>query len=73
MVKGSVSQAEMARAFHVPPKTVKRYVKRLREGSTKSFFERPRRRSASVLKGEMKEQPQALLDAGPLVLLTVNR
>ena len=42
-VNGTASQAEIARAFHVPPKTVKRYVKRLREGSAKSFFETPRR------------------------------
>ena len=31
VVNGTVSQAEIARAFHVPAKTVKRYVKRLRE------------------------------------------
>src|ERR1035441_2725010 len=67
VVTGTVSQAEIARAFHVPPKTVKRYVKRLREGSSKSFFETPRRRSASVLKGAVKEQAQALLDEGQAV------
>ena len=67
VVNGTASQAEIARAFHVPPKTVKRYVKRLREGGTKSFFVTPRRRSASVLKGEMKEQAQALLDEGKSV------
>jgi transposase-like protein len=67
VVNGTVSQAEIARAFHVPPKTVKRYVKRLREGSSKSFFETPRRRSASVLKGAVKEQAQALLDEGQAV------
>ena len=67
VVNGTASQAEIARAFHVPPKTVKRYVKRLREGSAKSFFETPRRRTASVLKGEMKEQAQALLEEGKSV------
>ena len=61
---GTVSQAEVARAFHVPARTVKRYVKRFREGGAKSFFVTPRRRSGSVLKGEVKEQAQALLDAG---------
>ena len=65
VVNGTVSQAEIARAFHVPPKTVKRYVKRLREGSAKSFFETPRRRSASVIKGAVKAQ--ALLDEGQAV------
>ena len=67
VINGTVSQAEIARAFHVPAKTVKRYVKRLRENGTKSFFETPRRRSASVLKGETKEQVQALLDEGKSV------
>lgn len=67
LVNGTVSQAEIARAFHVPAKTVKRYVKRLREGSSKSFFETPRRRSAAVLKGEVKEQAQTLLDQGQAV------
>jgi transposase-like protein len=65
VVNGTVSQAEIARTFHVPSKTVKRYVKRFREGGAKSFFEKPRRRgSESVLQGEVKEQAQALLDAG---------
>lgn len=64
VINGTASQAEIARAFHVPTKTVKRYVKRLREGGSKSFFETPRRRSASVLKGDVKEQAQALLDEG---------
>ena len=44
-VNGTASQAGIARAFHVPSKTVNR----LREGSAKSFFETPRRRSAPVL------------------------
>ncbi|HEY5177134.1 MAG TPA: helix-turn-helix domain-containing protein [Terriglobales bacterium] len=67
VVNGTVSQAEIARAFHVPSKTVKRYVKRLREGSSKSFFQTPRRRSASVLKGEVRERAQVLLDEGQAV------
>lgn len=67
VVNGTVSQAEISRAFHVPSKTVKRYVKRLREGSAKSFFETPRRRAASVLQGEVKMQAQTLLDEGESV------
>jgi transposase-like protein len=67
VVNGTVGQAEIARAFHVPTVTVKRYVKRFREGSGKDFFIAPRRRSASVLKGEVKEQAQALLDEGQSV------
>ena len=45
VVNGTASQAGIARAFHVPSKTVKR----LWEGGAKSFFETPRRRSAPVL------------------------
>jgi transposase-like protein len=73
VVNGTVSQAEIARAFHVPAKTVKRYVKRLREGSSKSFFEPPRRRSESVLKGEVKQQAQALLDEGHAVPVVARK
>lgn len=67
VVNGTVAQADIARAFQVPKVTVKRYVKRFREGSAKHFFTPPRRRSASVLKGEVKEQAQALLDEGKSV------
>jgi transposase-like protein len=62
-----VAQADIARAFHVPQVTVKRYVKRFREGSGKDFFTPPRRRSAAVLKGEVKEKAQGLLDEGKSV------
>lgn len=64
VINGTVSQAEVARAFHVPARTVKRYVSRYRAGGAKSFFVTSRRRSGSVLKGEVNEQAQALLDAG---------
>ena len=67
VVNGTVGQADIARAFHVPTVTVKRYVKRFREGSGKDFFTPRRRRSASVLKGAVKEQAQVLLDEGKSV------
>ena len=67
VVNGTVGQADIARAFHVPTVTVKRYVKRFRESSGKDFFTPPRRRSASVLKGEVKVKAQALLDEGKSV------
>src|SRR5437879_10278582 len=67
VVNGSVGQADIVRAFHVPKVTVKRYVKRFREGSGKDFFAPRRRRSASVLKDEVKQQAQALLDEGQSV------
>jgi Helix-turn-helix domain len=67
IINGTVGQADIARAFHVPLGTVKRYVKRYREGGAKSFFTPPKRRSAAVLKGEVREQVQRLLDEGKSV------
>ena len=67
IINGTVGQADIARAFHVPIGTVKRYVRRYREGGTKSFFTPPKRRSAAVLKGEIKERAQSLLDEGKSV------
>lgn len=67
IVNGTVGQAEIARAFHVPLGTVKRYVRRFRDSGAKGFFTAPKRRSAAVLKGEVREQAQALLDEGKSV------
>jgi transposase-like protein len=67
VVNGTAGQADIARAFQVPKVTVKRYVKRFREGNGKEFFTPPRRRSASVLRDEVKEKAQALLDEGQSV------
>jgi len=64
---GTASQADIVRAFHVPPVTVKRYVKQFREGGPQSFFQPPRRRSATVLTEEVKHQAQALLEEGKSV------
>ena len=45
--------------------TVKRYMKLYRECGTKGFYAaKPRHSSASVLKGEVLEQAQRMLDAG---------
>ena len=60
---GTAKQQEIARAFGVPIITVKRYAKLYREQGAKGFFEnKPRHNSASVLKGEVLEQAQQLLD-----------
>ena len=67
VVNGTVGQADIARAFHVPLGTVKRYVRRYRDSGAKGFFMPPKRRSAAVLIGEVKEQAQALLDEGKSV------
>jgi hypothetical protein len=67
IVNGTVRQGEIARAFQVPLATVKRYVKVHRQHGTAGFFQPPRRRSATVLTPEVKQQAQALLDAGKSV------
>ncbi len=62
---GTVKPKEIVRTFGVPMITVKRYVKLYRECGAKGFFEaKPRHSSASVLKGEVLEQAQRMLDEG---------
>ena len=64
IINGSVRQADIVRAFAIPRVTVKRNVKLMRQQGAKGFFVPPRRRSASVLRGEVGSRAQALLDAG---------
>ncbi|MBI4877046.1 MAG: hypothetical protein HY822_20605 [Acidobacteria bacterium] len=62
---GTVKPKEIVKTFGVPMITVKRYVKLYRECGAKGFFEaKPRRSSASVLKGEVLKQAQRMLDEG---------
>jgi transposase-like protein len=65
ILNGTVKPKEIVRTFGVPRITVKRYVKLYRERGAKGFYEStPRHSSASVLKGEVLEQAQRLLDEG---------
>jgi transposase len=64
VANGMVRQGDIVRAFGVPLATVKRYMKVHREQGAAGFFRPPRRRSASVLTAEVKQQAQALLDEG---------
>lgn len=65
IVNGTVKPKEIVRAFGVPMVTVKRYVKVMRERGSEGFYVRkPRHSSASVLKGEVLERAQQLLDEG---------
>jgi transposase len=65
IVNGTVRPSEIVKAFGVPIATVKRYTKLFREQGTKGFYgEKPRHSSASVLKGEVRERAQKLLDEG---------
>ena len=67
VVNGTVGQVDVARAFSVPLGTVKRYVRLYRDNGAKGFYTPPKRRSAGVLKGELKERAQLLLDEGKSV------
>src|ERR1019366_5125488 len=65
IVNGTVKQKEAVRAFGVPMITGKRSVKVFRERGTEGFYvAKPRHSSASVLKGEVLQQAQQLLDRG---------
>lgn len=65
IVGGTVKPKEIVQAFGVPMVTVKRYMKLYRDRGAKGFYEaKPRHSSASVLKGEVVEQAQRLLDEG---------
>src|SRR6266852_1468575 len=65
IVNGTVKPKEVAQAFGVPMITVKRYVKVFREQGAKGFYAaKPRHSSASLLKGEMRERAQQLLEQG---------
>jgi transposase len=62
---GTVKPGEIVKTFGVPMITVKRYVKLYRDHGIRGFYEaKPRHSSASVLKGEVLEQAQRLLDEG---------
>jgi transposase len=62
---GTVKPNEIVKTFGVPMITVKRYVKLYREHGSKGFYEaKPRHSSASVLKAEVLENAQQLLDEG---------
>jgi len=65
IVNGTVKPKEIVAAFGVPMISVKRGVKVYRERGTKGFYEvKPRHSSASVLKGEVLQEAQRLLEEG---------
>jgi hypothetical protein len=65
ILNGTVKPKEIVRAFGVPMVTVKRYVKVFRDRGAQGFYvAKPRHSSASVLKGEVPERAQQLLEAG---------
>lgn len=64
IVNGTASQGEIAQAFGVPLTTIKRYVKKFRQGGAGAIFAPPARRSGSKLDAAHLAQAQQLLDEG---------
>lgn len=65
IINGTVKPKDIVQTFGVPMITVKRYVKVFRERGAQGFYvAKPRHSSASVLKGEVLERAQQLLERG---------
>lgn len=64
IVNGTASQSEIIRAFGISSTTVKRCVKRYREGGAKVFFAPARKRQGNKLTPERLQEAQAFLDQG---------
>jgi transposase len=68
IVNGTVKPKEIVKAFGVPSITVKRYVKVFREQGVEGFYDtKPRKSSASVLRGEVLERARVMLEQGQSV------
>ena len=61
---GVASQAEIVRAFSVSKISIKRYLKRYREGGAKGFFKPRQKRSCTILTTEVLIKVQSLLNDG---------
>jgi transposase len=67
IINGTASQGQIAKAFGVTLVTIKRGVKRYRQGGAKPFFNPPTKRVGHRLTPERLGQAQYLLDEGRLV------
>jgi len=61
-VNGNAKQAEIVRAFGVPPISVKRAVKKYREGGPALFYSKPKPRGPSKLTPKVLQRMQQMLD-----------
>lgn len=61
-VNGNAKQAEIVRAFGVPSISVKRAVKKYREGGAAAFFTTPKPRGPSKLTPKVLQKMQQMLD-----------
>jgi hypothetical protein len=64
IVNGVVKEAQVIKAFGLPPVTVKRYVKLYRTMGAAGFFREAARRGPAVLTDDVIERAQGLFDAG---------
>ncbi len=64
VVNGNCKQVEIVEAFGISAISMKRYVKKYREGGPAAFFAARKRRSAAVLTPEVMEKAQRLLHDG---------
>ncbi len=63
-VNGACKQAEMVRAFGISSISMKRYVKKYREGGAAAFYGQRRKRQPRVLTAAVMKQAQELLQQG---------
>lgn len=64
IINGTASYGEVAKAFGVPPRTLKRYTKRYREHGAEAFFKPLEKRRGHRLTPEVLTQAQTMLDEG---------
>ena len=63
-INGACKQSEIVRAFGVSSISVKRWVKKYREGGIEAFFARPKKRKPRVMTPEVISKVQEYLDEG---------
>lgn len=64
VVNGSCRQVDIVRAFGISPISMKRYVKKFREGGAGAFFKEPKRRANPVLTSKVVARAQGMLNEG---------
>jgi transposase len=64
VVNGNCTQAQMVRAFGISAISMKRYVKRYRQGGAAEFFKTRRARQPRVLTAAVRQEAQELLQQG---------
>lgn len=64
VINGNCTQAEIVRSFGISAISMKRYVKRYRQGGAAVFFKSRRARQPRVLTSTVRQQAQELLQQG---------